>query len=65
MNCNMERSCKGVAGGWMRIASFNITTGGSTCPWMKIVSLDMTTNGSICLPGLRTLQDPQPLCDGY
>ena len=45
MYCDMERSCKGVAGGWMKIASVNTTTGGSTCP-----------------PGLRTLQDPQPLC---
>ena len=45
MYCDMERSCKGIAGGWMRIASFNMTQNGSTCP-----------------PGLRTLQDPQPLC---
>ena len=45
MYCDMERSCNGVAGGWMKIASLNMTTGGSTCP-----------------PGLRTLQDPQPLC---
>ena len=45
MYCDMERSCKGVAGGWMKIVSLNMTTGGSTCP-----------------PGLRTLQDPQPLC---
>ena len=45
MYCDMERSCKGVAGGWMKIASLNMTTAGSTCP-----------------PGLRTLQEPQPLC---
>ena len=45
MYCDMEKSCKGVAGGWM-----------------KIVSLDMTTAGSTCPPGLKTLQDPQPLC---
>ena len=29
---------------------------------MKIVSLNMTTAGSTCPPGLKTLQDPQPLC---
>ena len=45
MYCDMERSCKGVAGGWMRITSLNMTTAGSTCP-----------------PGLKTLQNPQPLC---
>ena len=45
MYCDMERSCKGVSGGWMKIVSVNMTTGGSTCP-----------------PGLRTLQDPRPLC---
>ena len=32
MYCDMERSCKGVAGGWMRVSSFNITDNISTCP---------------------------------
>ena len=32
MYCDMERSCKGVAGGWMKIVSLNMTTAGSTCP---------------------------------
>ena len=45
MYCDMEKSCKGVAGGWMKIVSVNMTDGSCTCP-----------------PGLRTLQDPQPLC---
>ena len=45
MYCDMERSCNGVAGGWMRIVSLNMTDGSCTCP-----------------PGLRFLQDPQPLC---
>ena len=45
MYCDMEKSCKGVTGGWMRIVSLNMTTAGSTCP-----------------PGLKTLQDPKPLC---
>ena len=29
---------------------------------MKIASVNMTTGSSTCPPGLRTLQDPQPLC---
>ena len=32
MYCDMERSCKGVAGGWMRVASINMTDTSSTCP---------------------------------
>ena len=32
MYCNMERSCKGVAGGWMKIASINMTDSSCTCP---------------------------------
>ncbi|CAI8054236.1 hypothetical protein GBAR_LOCUS29628, partial [Geodia barretti] len=32
MYCDMERSCKGVAGGWMRVASIDMTKTGSTCP---------------------------------
>ena len=31
MYCDMERNCSGVAGGWMKIVSFNMTSGG-TCP---------------------------------
>ena len=31
MYCDMERSCKGVAGGWMKIISIDMTQG-STCP---------------------------------
>ena len=30
MYCDMERSCKGVAGGWMRVASFDANIG--ACP---------------------------------
>ena len=32
MYCDMERSCKGVAGGWMRVASINMNDTSSTCP---------------------------------
>ena len=32
MYCDMERSCKGVAGGWMRVASLDMTDGNNTCP---------------------------------
>ena len=32
MYCDMERSCKGVAGGWMRVASIDMNDTGSTCP---------------------------------
>ena len=32
MYCDMERCCKGVAGGWMRVASINMTDTSSTCP---------------------------------
>ena len=45
MYCDMERSCNGVAGGWM-----------------KVISVDMTQVNSTCPDGLRTLQNPQPLC---
>ena len=30
--CDMERSCNGVAGGWMRVASIDMTDTSSTCP---------------------------------
>ena len=30
MYCDMERSCNGVAGGWMKIVSINMTDGNST-----------------------------------
>ena len=30
--CDMERSCKGVAGGWMRVASINMTNTSHSCP---------------------------------
>ena len=33
MYCDMERSCKGVAGGWMRVASIDKTDTSSTCPF--------------------------------
>ena len=32
MYCDMERSCKGVAGGWMRVASIDMNDTSSTCP---------------------------------
>ena len=32
MYCDMERSCKGVAGGWMRLASIDMTDASSNCP---------------------------------
>ena len=32
MYCDMERSCKGVAGGWMRVASINMTDTSNSCP---------------------------------
>ena len=32
MYCDMERSCKDVGGGWMRVASINMTDSSSTCP---------------------------------
>ena len=32
MYCDMERSCKGVAGGWMRVASINMTDTNNSCP---------------------------------
>ena len=32
MYCDMERNCSGVAGGWMKIVSVNMTTSGGTCP---------------------------------
>ena len=30
--CDMERSCKGVAGGWMRLASIDMNDTSSNCP---------------------------------
>ena len=30
--CDMERSCKGVGGGWMRVASVNMTDSSNSCP---------------------------------
>ena len=32
MYCDMERICNGVGGGWMRVASINMTDPSSTCP---------------------------------
>ena len=32
MYCDMERSCKGVGGGWMRVASVNMTDSSNSCP---------------------------------
>ena len=32
MYCDMEKSCKGVAGGWMRLASIDMTDTTSNCP---------------------------------
>ena len=32
MYCDMERSCKGVGGGWMRVASVNMTDSNNSCP---------------------------------
>ena len=32
MYCDMERNCKSVGGGWMRVYSFNITDNIGTCP---------------------------------
>ena len=32
MYCDMERSCKGVGGGWMRVASINMTDTSQQCP---------------------------------
>ena len=32
MYCDMERSCKGVTGGWMRLASIDMTDTSSNCP---------------------------------
>ena len=32
MYCDMERSCKGVAGGWMRLASIDMTDTSNNCP---------------------------------
>ena len=46
MCCDMERSCKGVTGGWMRVASIDMTdTRRNTCP-----------------PGLKTITSPRRLC---
>ena len=46
MYCDMERSCKGVAGGWMRLVSIDMTD----------------TSSSNCPSGLRTLTSPRRLC---
>ena len=32
MYCDMERSCNGIAGGWMRVASIDMTDSNDTCP---------------------------------
>ena len=32
MYCDMERSCNGVAGGWMRVTSIDMTDSNSACP---------------------------------
>ena len=32
MYCDMERSCKGVGGGWMRVASVDMTDSSNSCP---------------------------------
>ena len=32
MYCDMERICKNVTGGWMRVASIDMTNASSTCP---------------------------------
>ena len=32
MYCDMERSCKGVGGGWMRVVSVNMTDSSNSCP---------------------------------
>ena len=32
MYCDMERSCKGVGGGWMRVASVDMTDSSNNCP---------------------------------
>ena len=32
MYCDMERNCNGVGGGWMRVASIDMTDPSSTCP---------------------------------
>ena len=32
MYCDMERNCKGVGGGWMRVASINMTDTSHQCP---------------------------------
>ena len=50
--CDMERSCKGVGGGWMRVASINMADSNSVY---------------MCPTGLKTLETPQRLCaiDNY
>ena len=32
MYCDMKRTCKGIAGGWMRVASIDMTDTSSRCP---------------------------------
>ena len=54
MYCDMERSCKGVGGGWMRVASINMTDNSSTCPpGLKMLERPRrlcaaSTNGPAC-----------------
>ena len=45
MYCDMERSCKGIAGGWMRVASFDMNKNGSTCP------SGLRTSRGLCVKG--------------
>ena len=62
MYCDMERSCKGVAGGWMRVASIDMTKTGSTCPsgLTTITSPETmcgkTTTGSGCSSTVFSVQ---------
>ena len=50
MYCDMERSCNGVAGGWMRVASIDMTDSISTCP----PGLDTIVEGSHTLCSRNT-----------
>ena len=50
MYCDMERSCNGVAGGWMRVASIDMTDSISTCP----SGLDTIVEGSHTLCSRNT-----------
>ena len=44
--CDMTRSCGGVTGGWMRVASLNTSNTGTQCP--GDFSLTNTTNIQLC-----------------